>query len=110
MRLVIVYLLFICSYQANGQCDKSLVGHWQVVAAFNGEVYFNLKTDSTFISSEIKEMYPDTSSQNRMIALAKDIYSATNFSFDQNGIYRMYLHFFIKNIWRSAASDSSRSW
>lgn len=91
MRLAIVYLLFICSFQASGQCNKSLVGHWQMIAAFNGEVYFNLKTDSTFISSEIKEMYPDTASQNRMIALAKDIYSATNFKFDKNGIYRMFL-------------------
>ena len=70
MRLLIMCLLFICNYQASGQCDKSLVGHWRVIAAFNGEVYFNLKTDSAFISEEIKEMYPDTSSQNRMLALA----------------------------------------
>ena len=90
MRLAIVYLIFICSFQASGQCNKSLVGHWQVVAAFNGEVYFNLKTDSTFISSEIKEMYPDTASQNRMLAAAKEIYSGTNFKFDKNGIYKMY--------------------
>ncbi len=91
MRLLITYLLLVWCNHVNGQCDKSIVGSWHVVAAFNGQVYFNLKTDSSFISSEIREMYPDTLSQNRMLSVAKELYGTTKFIFEKNGVFKMYL-------------------
>ena len=91
MRLLIISLLLSLNIDSKGQCDKSIVGEWKVIAAFNGEIYFNLITDSTFITPDIKQMYPDTASQNRLLALAKQIYSAYKFSFEDKDVYKHYL-------------------
>lgn len=36
-------------------------------------------------------MYPDTSSQNKMLTIAKELYGATNFIFEKNGVYKLFL-------------------
>ena len=91
MRLLIISLLLSLNIDSKGQCDKSIIGEWKVIAAFNGEIYFNLITDSTFISPETKKMRPDTASQNKMLVLAKQIYSAYTFSFEDKDVYKHYM-------------------
>lgn len=84
--LTLVALLTICYTPIFGQCDNSLVGKWKVISVFNGEIYFNLKTDSTFLTEEAKQKYPDTLAQKQFIQNAKFIYGTTTFEFQRNGV------------------------
>ena len=82
---VLFIMFFFTEISIFGQCDNSFPGEWKVVSCFNGEVYFNLKTDSTYVTDEIKEMYPDSATQKRFIQLAKDVYGSFVYHFKKNG-------------------------
>src|SRR6186997_1424463 len=78
-------LLLLSKFSIFGQCDNSIIGEWKVISCFNGEVYFNLKNDSTFLTTEIKQEYPDTLTQRKYIEMAKDIYGRFIYRFNKDG-------------------------
>ena len=86
------YLIFFISLislnlSVFSQCDESLTGDWKVISCFNGEIYFNLKTDSTFLTTEIKNQYPDSISQRALLQTAIDIYGSLMYHYDKNGTF-----------------------
>ena len=86
MRLFIILLFFLIGrLPAIAQCDTSLTGKWKIAAIFNGEVYINLRTDSSFLTDEMKRLYPTKTAQKQLIEDAKYIYSETKFDFTKNG-------------------------
>ena len=88
MKYFIIIILFqITELPTFGQCDESLIGDWRVISCFNGEVYFNLKNDSTFLTPEMKELYPDSTSQWAFIQAAKDIYGSLVYHYAKDGTF-----------------------
>ena len=63
------------------------VGEWQTISAFTGDVYVSSKSDSTFISDEMKERYPDTEVQRKLIQISRDVYLSQRFIFREDGTY-----------------------
>ncbi len=93
MKYFIIFIfLELLKLTSFGQCDSSLVGKWKVISCFNGEVYFNLKNDSTFLAPEIKVIYPDTLSQKTFIELAKETYGSFVYDFEKDGKFSFFLH------------------
>lgn len=88
MKYLIIFILFqLIELSTFGQCDNSLIGDWKVVSCYNGEVYFNLKNDSSYLTAEIKVLYPDSISQKALVQAAKDIYGSFIYHYDRNGTF-----------------------
>lgn len=85
MKYILIFLFLPLSNSSEAQCDSSLVGKWKLVSYFNGEVYFNLKTDSTYLSPEIIASHPDKSEQQQFIQRAKDFFGNFVYVFGVDG-------------------------
>ena len=83
--LISLLSLLVGQISADAQCDTSLIGKWKIVAIFNGEVYLNLKTDSTSLTDEMRKLYPTFKEQKELIENAKNIYGDTKFIFTKDG-------------------------
>lgn len=80
MRFALFFLIWLSlSKSAVSQCDSTLVGKWKVVSVKTSEVYFNLKTDSSFVEPDAIRNYPDT---NRQIIIEMNKMAWSNIQFE----------------------------
>ncbi len=88
MRALFLLFQFVfLAATAFSQINSPIVGSWKVVSVYDGNFYFNLKTDSVFISPEMKSSYPDSLDQLKLITNAKSIYGASQFHFGKDGVF-----------------------
>jgi hypothetical protein len=87
MKFYLLVALIFCSLSIKAQNHEDLIGKWKIISFFDGDVYFNIENDSTFLSHEIVYEHPDTADQNQIIREAKTIYGAFQFSFANDSIY-----------------------
>lgn len=89
MKINFLILIFFVCLSGFSQTN-SLVGKWKAVAINNGEVYYNVATDSISIMSEnIKETYNDESKIKFLVDLIKKMYANNRFEFTDIGIFKM---------------------
>lgn len=86
--LIQFLLLGAASYAQN---NSPIIGSWKIVSVSDGDIYFNLKTDSVFISPEMKTSYPDSLDQVKLLSNAKIIYGASQFHFGKDGVFKQTL-------------------
>jgi len=84
-------ILFVFLYTCFGFAQtNSVIGKCKIVAIDNGEVYYNVKTDSiSIISEDLKEMYTDESQMQMLKELMKKVYTNNPIEFDENGVFKM---------------------
>ena len=89
MRVIFLFVSFlVLALTSFSQKKSAITGSWKVVSVFDGDIYFNLKTDSVYISPDMQARYPDTAVQKNLIANAKAIYGKMQFHFQSNGIFK----------------------
>ncbi|TDO26769.1 hypothetical protein [Sediminibacterium goheungense] len=79
-KLAVLCLCVLFTLTANSQCDTMILGKWKVISVKTSELYFNLKTDSSFIESDAIKNYPDTNRQ-MIIELNKMSWGNIRFEF-----------------------------
>jgi hypothetical protein len=85
-----IILLLLCKLSSFGQCDSSLIGNWKVISCFDGDVYFNLHNDSTFLSPEMIKTFPDTVLQKRFIQDRKELYGSVIYKYKKDGTFEFF--------------------
>jgi hypothetical protein len=93
-KFVFLCILLCIEFNVSAQKTASIIGRWQVVSYFDGEIYFNLQTDSSSISKEMLYSYPEKKAQEKLIENAKQIYSGFEYEFKKNGVYKQKLGIF----------------
>lgn len=81
-QLAVLCFCIFLSAIAKSQCDTVILGKWKVVSVKTSEVYFNLKTDSSFIEPDAIRNYPDTNRQ-MIIEMNKMAWSNMRFDFKE---------------------------
>ena len=91
MRFAIMTFLCFISAIVNAQNNSDLIGTWKLVSFWDNEVYFNLETDSTFLTHEMALTYPDSTDQKKFITQAKAIYGIFKFRFEDDSTLSLYM-------------------
>ncbi len=83
-NLILLLLFFSC---VGFSQTNSVVGKWKVVSIDNGEIYYNVKTDSISVSQDLQDVYGNDESIKMLKDMMKKGYSF--FEFDTKGVFIM---------------------
>ena len=87
-NIILLVAVFSYSGMAFSQRNSSIIGRWDAVSTFTGDVYVNSENDSTFMSEEMKQRYPEKADQEKLIQHTKQVFLNTHFIFGKNGEYQ----------------------
>lgn len=93
IRVILLLTFYFLGFSifAKAQCYNDYIsGKWKVIGFSNGEIYYNKKTDSTWLSDEIKDSYSGERLTS-FIKLSKEIYLSYKFIFSENGYFEQTL-------------------
>ena len=91
MKFILMLILSLSFESVNAQNNSELIGTWKLVSFWDNEVYFNVETDSSYLTHEMLVTYPDTTDQKKYITQAKTIYGAFNFRFENDSILLVFM-------------------
>ena len=71
MKFILMLILSLSFESVNAQNNSELIGTWKLVSFWDNEVYFNVETDSSYLTHEMLVTYPDTTDQKKYITQNK---------------------------------------
>ena len=85
----ILTLLFLLNISVLFSQDgfKNIIGEWKIVSINSDDFYLNVKTDSTWISEEFKELFSDSSEIENVFNVARMTYNNNVMEFSETGGY-----------------------